>query len=249
VAATLYAFDISNPGMTARLMLDRKGIDYRYRKLIPGLHPQLVRGLGFSGSTVPALKIHGKKIQGSREIARHLDQTVPDPPLFPADAAQRAAIEEAERWGDEYLQDVPRFVLRLGGVRDRRLREAIARAEGIPMPRLNARLGKFSAWDLGRRRGVDEESVRQILDEMPQTTAKIDGFFDDGVIGGAEPNAADFQIAGSVRLILAIEGLNRAFDGTRSAEHARGLLPDPLPGEPFPWVLPSEWLKPVGARA
>jgi glutathione S-transferase len=246
--ATLYAFDISNPGMSARLMLDRKGIDYRYRKLLPGIHPQLVRALGFSGSTVPALKIHGKKVQGSREIARHLEQTVPDPPLFPSDPAQRAAVEEAERWGDEYLQDVPRFILRLGGFRDHRLRKAVARAEGIPLPGFNARIGKASAWDLGRRSGVTEANTREKIDALPETIEKIDGFIDDGVIGGAEPNAADFQIAGSVRLLLAIEGVNRAIDGSRIAEHARRLLPDPLPGEPLPWVLPSEWLSPIAAR-
>jgi glutathione S-transferase len=234
--------------MTARLMLDRKGIDYRYRKLTPGLHPEILRVLRFPGPTVPALKIHGRKIQGSREISRHLEQTVPDPPLFPSDPAERAAVEEAERWGDEYLQDVPRFILRLGGLRDRRLREAIARAEGIPMPGFNARLGKVTAWDLGRRIGVDETGVRQRLDELPETVARIDGFIGDGVIGGPEPNAADFQIAGSIRLLLAIEGVKRAFEGGRIAEHARRLLPEPLPGEPFPWVLPSEWLKPVAAR-
>ena len=43
-------------------------------------------------------------MQGSREIARELDRLQPEPPLFPADAEKRAAVEEAERWGDEELQ-------------------------------------------------------------------------------------------------------------------------------------------------
>ena len=31
----------------------------------------------------------------------------PEPPLFPSDAAERAKVEEAERWGDEVLQPAP----------------------------------------------------------------------------------------------------------------------------------------------
>jgi glutathione S-transferase len=246
VPATLYAFEISNPGLSVRLMLERKGIDYRFRRLPPGLHLQIVRALGFPAPTVPALKIHGKKVQGSREIARYLEERVPDPPLFPAEPAARAAVEDAERWGDEYLQDVPRFILRLGGLRSQRLRRETARSLGLPLPGLTGAISYPAAWNLARRREVDEQKVREKLDELPATMRRIDGLISGGVIGGGEPNAADFQIAGSVRLLLAIEGVGRAIDGTPAAEHARGLLPDPLPGEPIPWVLPSEWLKPLG---
>lgn len=245
MGATLYAFEISNPGHTARMMLARKGIDYRFRKLPPGLHLQIVRALGFPAPTVPALKINGKKIQGSRDIGRYLEETVPDPLLFPADPKARAAVEEAERWGDEYLQDVPRFILRLAGVRSFDQRRWVAKSEGLPLPGVTAALGKLSAWDLARRRSVDEAAVRRKLEELPATMEKIDKLIADGVIGGSEANAADFQIAPSVRLLLAIEGVGRAIDGTPAAAHARRLMPDPLPGEPVPWVLPSEWLKPL----
>ena len=35
--------------------------------------------------TVPALRIDGEKVQGSRAIMRRLDELVPEPPLFPSD--------------------------------------------------------------------------------------------------------------------------------------------------------------------
>jgi glutathione S-transferase len=42
---------------------------------------------------VPALKLNGTKIQGSREIARELDHIQPDPPLYPADPEKRGKVE------------------------------------------------------------------------------------------------------------------------------------------------------------
>ena len=79
---------------------------------MPGVHPMLVRFAGFPRHTVPGLKIDGERVQGSREIARHLDRLRPDPPLFPADPDERAAVEEAERWGERVLQPVPRRLFR-----------------------------------------------------------------------------------------------------------------------------------------
>ena len=60
---------------------------------------------------MPALKIDGGKVQGSRQIARELERLRPEPPLFPADPEQRAAVEEAERFGDEELQPPMRQIL------------------------------------------------------------------------------------------------------------------------------------------
>ena len=56
------------------------------------------------------MKIDGRKVQGSRNVSRELDALQPDPPLFPADPEQRAAVEEAERWGDEEFQQMPRTI-------------------------------------------------------------------------------------------------------------------------------------------
>ena len=60
---------------------------------------------------MPALKIDGDKVQGSRQIARELDRLRPEPALFPADPQRRAAVEEAERFGDEELQQPIRQIL------------------------------------------------------------------------------------------------------------------------------------------
>ena len=83
----LYVIPGSNPSIAAELMLRHKGIDYRRRDLIHVVHIPIVKALGFPGRTVPALKSDGRKVQGSRAIARFLDELKPEPSLFPADPA------------------------------------------------------------------------------------------------------------------------------------------------------------------
>src|SRR4051794_2132951 len=85
-------------------MLDRKGVAFKRTDLVPVVSRTVVRALGFPGPTVPALKIDGRKVRGSRQIARELERLRPEPPLFPADPELRSEVEEAERFGDERLQ-------------------------------------------------------------------------------------------------------------------------------------------------
>ena len=97
----LYVIPGSHPARTAAMMLERKGIPYKRVDLMPVISKGALRAVGFPGITVPALKIDGRKVQGTREIARELDRLRPEPPLFPADPERRAAVESAERWGDQ----------------------------------------------------------------------------------------------------------------------------------------------------
>src|ERR671911_3129468 len=101
--ARLYVIPASHPAIAAQLMLEHKGIAYKRTDLLPVISKGVLRAVGFPGNTVPALKIDSNKIQGSRQIARELERLRPKPPLFPADPEQRAAVEEAERLGDEEL--------------------------------------------------------------------------------------------------------------------------------------------------
>jgi glutathione S-transferase len=112
VRTRLYVMPISNPAAAGAAMLAHKRIPHTLVRLMPGLHPVLVRLAGFEGFTVPALELGGRKVQGSRRIARVLDEVRPDPPLFPTDPELRARVEEAERWGEQALQPLPRRMFR-----------------------------------------------------------------------------------------------------------------------------------------
>ena len=70
--ARLYGFSISNASQTARLTLAFKGVETKWVELLPGLHPLLLRGFGFKRGTVPAIKLDGRKIEGSLEITQAL---------------------------------------------------------------------------------------------------------------------------------------------------------------------------------
>ena len=70
--ARLFVIPASHPSIAARLMLEHKGIPYKRTDLLPVISKVALRGLGFPGVTVPALKIDGGKVQGSRQIAREL---------------------------------------------------------------------------------------------------------------------------------------------------------------------------------
>ena len=127
-------------------MLDLKGIDYELAAVVPGTQRVHLRLVGFRGGTVPALRLDGRRVQGSRAIARALDQLRAEPPLFPAEPAARVRVEEAERWGDEELQAVPRRILRWGLVQHTELRRWLAEQSGLPAPAVGARIGVPAAW-------------------------------------------------------------------------------------------------------
>ena len=234
----LYGTKPSPPAHSARLMLESKGLDYQAIWLLPGLHPALLRTRGFSGGTVPAMKIDGRKVQESRAISRALDELEPEPPLFPADPEKRLEVEEAERWGDEILQDVPRRIVRWLSVHRPETRVMIAKEIGVPLPKLAAWVNAPTARYMANKVDSDRE-IRNAIGAVGEVLDHVDELIERGVIGGEVPNAADFQIATSVRALLTVRDLDRATQGRPAAEHAMRLVPEF--GNDFPaGLLPAE---------
>jgi glutathione S-transferase len=248
VGITLYGTPPSPPSHTARLMLERKGIEHKTVWLLPGLWPFLLRTRGFRGGTVPAMKIDGRRLQGSRVISRALEEIKPDPPLFPADPERRLEVEEAERWGDEVLQDVPRRIIRWLAVHRPETRVMIAREVGIPAPKVAAFVNAPAARHLAGKVNASDEVVRETVARVPEVLDHVDELIATSVIGGEEANAADFQIATSVRALLTVTDLRPATEGRPAAELAAKLLPQL--GNDFPaGLLPQAWLTALqGAR-
>jgi glutathione S-transferase len=239
--ARLYFLSLSHPSQAARLMLERKGIEHKLVNILPGSQPVVVRLVGFRGITVPALRIEGRRIQGSREISLFLDELVPEPPLFPRDPEQRRAVEAAERWGEETLQPVPRRIFRWGAARHRYVRRWIAAdVVGLPLPGLVASANAPVARKLATMAAARDDAVRGDLGGVPDLIARVDALVADGTIGGDEPNAADFQIGTTVRVLLAFADLRRLVEGRPAADLARRILPA-FPS-PIPSFLPPGWL-------
>jgi glutathione S-transferase len=249
VQAKLYSLRISSPSRAAQSMIELKGIEPKVVNMLPGMHHRLMRLRGFPRPTVPGVKLDGRRVQGTREIARFLDEIRPEPPLFPSDPEARVALEDAERWADEVLQNTPRRILRLQGAQSQAFRRWFAKEQaGLPLPGLAAAVNITEARRIAKVVDADEAHVREEVERLPEKVAHIDGLISRGVIGGERPNAADFQIAASFRLLLMLDRVGPALDGGPAGAHARRLYPEAPGTEPIPWMLPDEWLAPLESK-
>jgi glutathione S-transferase len=253
MTAKLYAMPASHPSMAAALMLEHKGIEHKVVWLLLPFTGPVLRLLGFPRPTVPALRLDGRKVQGSREISAALEELRAEPPLFPSEPARRREVEDAERWGDEVLQPAARRIVVWGLRRDRRLLATqladARRIQGarLPMsPRLAARTGGPTVAWYGRRIGAEDEAVRADLLALPEMLERVDGWIAAGVLGGARPNAADFQIATSLSQLMTVDELRACIEG-RPAGHLALRLISEYPGRSA-GVLPPTWLAEAGLQ-
>jgi glutathione S-transferase len=216
--ATLFGIPASHPTLAAQLMLEHKGVDYRRVDLVAGAHRPILRALGFPGKTVPAVRLDGAKIQGTTEIALALDALLPEKPLFPSDPDRRREVMEAEAWGNEVLQPVPRRLVWNGLGHDRsEIGTYLEGAKlGIPVP-IAARVAPPIAMLARRLNRATDENVQRDLAALPGMIDRVDDLIERGVIGGAERNAADYQIATSVSFLLTMDDLRPMVEG-RPAE-------------------------------
>ena len=206
--ARLYVVHGSHPCATVERALEMKGIPYSTVELPPPLHAPIQRVL-FGARTVPGLRLDGEKLTGSRRILRRLEALRPDPPLYPSDAEALRRVEEAEAWGDETLQPIAR---RLLWHAMRRHPRAMVSYSETAKPALPAPLIRLVAPLVARAAGglnaVSDEAVRADLEALPGYLDCVDGWIEEGVIGCEEPNAADLQIATTLRLLLTLEDLS-----------------------------------------
>jgi glutathione S-transferase len=227
-------------------MLEQKGIDYKRVDLMPVISRGALKLMRFPGITSPSLRIDGRKITGSREISRALDEIQPDPSVFPADPAARVAVEDAERWGDEVLSDATRRILWNAIKRDKKPLASYAEGYrlGVPIGLAVATAGPIIAMEK-RINDANDDAVVADLAAFPGWLDRIDGWIADGLLGGGPPNAADFQIAAALRLAMSLEDLRPAIEGRPAGELAFRVIPD-SPGK-VPPILPAEWLAPLSA--
>lgn len=238
--AKLYAIPLSHPALAARGMLERAGIEHEVVMVPSGLHPVVLRLRGFRRGTVPALVLDGRRIQGSLEIARALAEAAPPGTLYPVGREARRRVEEAERWGEAELQPIPRRILRWALVNRGDVRRWLMRINRIPFPGVAGTLMKPVARHFARVSSADDETVRGDVERLPDLLDRVDALIAEGTIGGAEPNAADFQIGTSLRAMLAIEDVRGAIEGRPAEALARRILPEYRASAPP--LLPEAWL-------
>ena len=251
----LYSIPGSHPAAAARAMLEHKGIEHERVDLPPVASRPLMRALGFSGNRVPALKFEdGRRVQGSRNISRELDVLKPDPPLFPSDPDRRGAVEEAERWGDEVFQQMPRTISWWALKRHKpdqvSFLEGAGRTARFGMPPRVAAATSGPILQIAiRMNDSTDETVRRTLADLGPALDRVDRLMQEDVLGADVPNAADFQIGASIALLMTFEDVRAMIETRPAADLARGLYPW-YPGRVHP-SFPPAWLEPLrqGARA
>jgi glutathione S-transferase len=247
---TLYVIPGSHACRSGILMVEHKQVPYRRVDVLTLTHPVVAKLRGFDAGgqrrtagdrrtrpirsgdrlgTVPALAAGEERISTNHGIARFLDDRHPEPPLFPADPAERRAVEEAERWANETFQMAARRTALVWPVREP---AAASRCTG------DGRMGYLLyRHELTRRLiipmigrvifAANPSTEREVLAELPAMLDRIDAWIVDGVLGGAQPNAADFMVAPSLALILSRPDTLPLFDGRPALELVDRLLPEP----------------------
>ncbi len=244
--AKLYIVHGSHPCDAVAKALELKGIAYKTVEIPPPFHAVVMPRM-FAGRTVPGIKFEdGEKVHGSGPIMRRLDELAPEPRLYGDDPR----IEEAERWGDDVLQPIARRLLWPAfGRAPAAMYDFQAGQKSPKLPRPVIRL--MAPFVVGRERKLNDatdEAARADLRNLPGHLDKIDAWIAEGVLGGEQPNAADLQIATTLRLLWTLEDVRPLIAGRPAADLAHRWY-EPLPGSIPAGTLPAEWLPDAGRSA
>jgi glutathione S-transferase len=184
---------------------------------------------------VPGLLVDGEPVHGSRAILARLEELEPEPVLYPSDE-----VREAERWGDEDLQDLGRR-LPWGALHFRpEMLAAIGGGEPLDGPGTDYAIRFIrGAW---RYHGITAERLAEDLADLPAKLEHIERLAQAGVIGGQTPNAADLQIGATIRVLQPIGDLTPLLADTAAEQialrhfshHQQGYLP--------PGAYPAGWV-------
>jgi len=242
----LYMFTGSTPSITSQLMLEHKQIEYKRVHVLVGPHAFSMLGRGFQMMNVPALKVDGRRVQGSRQISRALDELAPQPPLFPTDPQLRRAVMDAERWGEEF-QDAVRRIFWCAARRNPRALMTV-HPHANPLMRLPQRVSRRMVTRLATAgHQASDFAGEEDLAALPARLDQVDAWIEQGLLDGPELNAADFQIAPNIALLLRFEDLAPHIQHRPAARLARRLIPDD--GPQIAATLPATWLTPLRALA
>jgi glutathione S-transferase len=172
----------------------------------------------------------------------------PDKPLlFPTDPDERRRVEQAERWGEE-LQNAVRRIFYCAARRDRKAFLSVLASGRGPVKRLALRAMAPVVIKLatGVHRASDEAGHEDVV-MLPERMDQIDAWIADGVLGGEQLNAADFQIGVNVAALLLSDDLTPFIVDRPAAALAQRVLPDYV-GHIGP-VVPAEWMDELRAAA
>ncbi len=233
----LHVTAFSHPCLAVSAALERYGLEHETVDLRSGTHADEIEKIyGEGRRTVPAMLVDDEPVHGTCAVFERIDELADGADLYPAEVAD--AVREAERGVAEDLQSAGRHLI-FGALHFRP--EAMGRFAGGEM--LDPAGTDFAirlvrgAW---RYIGITAELVAADLERLPGLLDRADALVAEGVIGGEQPTAADFQIVSSLRLLLQIGDLQPLLEGRPST----GLVEkwfDAPPGDIPAGAFPAGW--------
>ncbi|HEX7290690.1 MAG TPA: glutathione S-transferase family protein [Conexibacter sp.] len=174
----LWQIKVSHYNEKVRWALDHKRIPHRRVTPWPLFGSLPAAWLMTRRLTFPILRLDGRAIGDSTAIVAALEERYPDPPLYPADAAERARALELEDFFDEQLAPYLRRVAWYEVSRDPRVFFETAFPDSSPLLRAAFRPSAFAVTRTVKARyGIDDASAaearRKILAAMERIEAEI----------------------------------------------------------------------------
>ena len=232
---TLHVLPPSHPCLAVEAALKLKGIEYERVAMEPGKQMEKMAAIyGEGNTTVPGMLVDDEPVHGSRAIYEKLDELQAEPVLLDG-----APVEEAEAWGDSELQDLGRR-LPWGALHFRpEAMGTFGGADPLDPPGTDFAMKYVHAtWKYHRITAV---KLAEDLQGLPEKLDHVDALIADGTIGGEQPNAADLQIASTLRILLCLDDLAPLMGGRPLEELARRLFPD-YPGRVPTGAFPAGWV-------
>lgn len=236
---TVHVLPPSHPCKTVLAALRLKGLEFEEVNLpMDGTREAAMAEIyGEGRTTVPGALVDDEPVHGSRAILARLEELAPEPALYPADRAD--VVREAERWGDEELQDLGRR-LPWGALHFRP--EAMGTlGGGGPLDPAGTDFAIRFARAAWKYHGITCARLAEDLAGLPARLDHVDALIADGVIGGEAPNAADLQIAATVRVLDVVGDLAPLLAG-RPARHLAHRWFGDYPGEIPAGAFPAAWI-------
>ena len=230
----LHVLPPSHPCMTATAALRLKGLEHERVEFAPGAHVEQMQEIyGEGNHTVPGLLVDGEPVHGSRAILARLEELVPEPVLYPSEE-----VREAERWGDEELQDLGRR-MPWGALHFRP--EAMGTFGGAgPLDGPGTDFAIRFVRGTWKYHGITAARLQEDLAGLPEKLAHVERLAADGVIGGERPNAADLQIGATLRVLLTVGDLRPLLQGGAGERIALRSFPE-YRGDVPAGAFPAGW--------
>ena len=180
---TLWQIDVSHYSEKARWALAWKGVEHRRRSPVPGAHMAvalwLTRGAHY---TFPVLSIDGRRIGDSTAIVAALEERQPEPPLYPADIAERRRALELEEFFDEELGPyVRQLAWHEFGNDPERFAELMRQTAPAPLARFSAPTAAYArAYTALRFRAADAERAETSRAKVLAALDRLEAELGDG---------------------------------------------------------------------